>query len=125
MKGCSLMDLNDMQEWGCLPKIASAGDYIVKAGSRLLPRKIIYYELVYFPTQSNTVYTIGDRTYPIDEPAFIFTRPYEHHSCDHDPDVPTRHTFIHFEYNHASAQIYASRLLEGHSSRYPVHQHAS
>jgi AraC-like DNA-binding protein len=81
-----------------LPRLTFAGDFTVKAGSRLGPRTLPEFEIVYFPVPSRTEYTVGDRKYSIDDPCLIVTRPGEPHAYSFDPDVPTRHLFFHFVY---------------------------
>ncbi|MFE5320031.1 helix-turn-helix domain-containing protein [Paenibacillus sp. NPDC056579] len=78
------------------PHIVTAGDFTVKAGWTLGPRKLHDYELVYFPIGSATQYKVADTLYVLDEPCFILTRPSEEHTYLFDPSHPTRHLFIHF-----------------------------
>lgn len=78
------------------PHMVTAGDFIVKAGWTLGPRKLHDYELVYFPVGSATQYRLVKETYVLDEPCFILTRPSQEHTYLFDPALPTRHLFIHF-----------------------------
>lgn len=105
------MNISHGQEWSYLPTIVSAGDYIAKAGFRLLPRKFIYYELIYFLNPSNVIYRSGDRAYRIDKPGFVFIRPDEVHGYDLNLHEPTRHIFIHFLWNVGLNQSHTPRLL--------------
>lgn len=79
-----------------VPSITIAGDFVVKAGWMLGPREIAEYELVYFPNGTRTRCLVEGRTYLLDEPCFILTRPFETHQYIFDPEQPTRHLFIHF-----------------------------
>ncbi|WP_274361897.1 AraC family transcriptional regulator [Paenibacillus thermotolerans] len=74
-----------------------AGDVTVKGGHRLGPRIIDDYELVYFPAGNGTVYEAQGRNYPQDVPTVVVTRPGEPHHYTFDPELPTRHLFIHFD----------------------------
>lgn len=77
-------------------RIVIAGDFTVKAGWTLGPRRIDEHELVYFPTVSGTVYRTGSRSYRLSEPSFVLTRPAEEHTYRFDPSTATRHLFVHF-----------------------------
>ncbi|WP_274650772.1 AraC family transcriptional regulator [Paenibacillus humicola] len=104
-----------------LPFITVAGDVVKKAGTGLGPRQIHDYELLYFPDGGKSVYKVGDKAYTLDEPSFIVTRPGEHHVYEYDPLQPSRHLFIHFEYNPASRSDSPLRILEpGGPSVIPV-----
>ncbi|MCZ8515339.1 AraC family transcriptional regulator [Paenibacillus filicis] len=82
---------------GCsVPKILMAGDFKVKAGWTLGPRKLGEYELVYFPVGTRTEYRLADRVYLLHEPSFVLTRPAEEHTYIFDSSLSTRHLFIHF-----------------------------
>ncbi|MCS7458591.1 AraC family transcriptional regulator [Paenibacillus doosanensis] len=82
---------------GCsAPHIVIAGDFTVKAGWTLGPRALTDYELVYFPVGSAAEYRLDDRTFRLEEPCFILTRPAQTHTYRFDPVQPTRHLFVHF-----------------------------
>jgi AraC family transcriptional regulator len=79
----------------------TAGDVTVRAGYRLKERKIVDYELVYFPIGSQTVYTAASIPHMLTSPCVILTRPGEPHSYQFDPRKPTRHIYTHFDCNQA------------------------
>lgn len=81
-----------------LPMIHVLGDVVMRSGTGLGPRKIRDWELIYFPEGSHSVYRLEDRTYTLDEPCFIITRPGELHQYEYDLNQPTRHLFIHFSF---------------------------
>ena len=79
------------------PAVVMAGDFTVKAGWTLGPRRLNDYELVYFPIGSDTQYRLADgRSYKLDEPCFVLTCPEQEHTYIFDEKKPTRHLFIHF-----------------------------
>jgi len=80
----------------CPYLIAFAGDVVVKPGFAFGPRTIPEYELVYFPSTSQTNYVVKDTMVKIVSPGFIITRPGEEHGYEFDPVHSTRHLFIHF-----------------------------
>ncbi|KKI90852.1 hypothetical protein WQ54_18150 [Bacillus sp. SA1-12] len=82
-----------------LPHIEMAGEFIIKPGWMLGPRSLTEYEIVYFPNGSNTKYEVHDHTYLLKKPGFIITRPFEEHMYIFDPIQPTRHLFIHFNFD--------------------------
>ncbi|MBB3107996.1 AraC-like DNA-binding protein [Paenibacillus phyllosphaerae] len=77
--------------------IHALGDITVKAGSVLEMRSISDFELVYFPSGTNTRYQNARGLFLLNTPGFVFTCPGEPHEYRFDPHVPTRHLFIHFE----------------------------
>jgi AraC family transcriptional regulator len=77
-------------------KIMMAGEFNVKAGWTLGPRVLEEHELVYFPNKSKTKYLIGDKSYTLDKPGYILTRPNEEHMYTFDNTQSTKHLFIHF-----------------------------
>src|SRR3569832_659823 len=82
-----------------LPNIHIARDMLMKAGTGLKPRRIRDYELLYFPNGTGSVYMVEGRTYSLNEPCFIITRPGEWHEYRYDSAQQSRHLFVHFGYN--------------------------
>lgn len=122
MKGaCDSMTVIDENEASaaCAPvRLLMAGDFTVKAGWTLGPRRLAEYELVYFPSGSGTVYRTGAQSFRLSEPSFVLTRPGEEHAYRFDPDAPTRHLFVHFRVGpSAAAQPHAA----GPSAAAPSH----
>lgn len=82
---------------GCAAvRLLMAGDFTVKAGWTLGPRRLAEHELVYFSSGSGTVYRTGTQSFRLSGPSFVLTRPGEEHAYRFDPDAPTRHLFVHF-----------------------------
>jgi len=79
-----------------LPELLLAGDFIMKAGWVLKPRALKQYEVIYFPVGSGTEYEIGGRSYRLNEPCYVITRPGIVHTCRFDLEAPTRHLFVRF-----------------------------
>ncbi|GGD97190.1 AraC family transcriptional regulator [Paenibacillus nasutitermitis] len=86
----------DASMFNGLPGLYLCGDFTIRGGWQLGPRKNREYEIVYFPAGSKSVYTAGSVKYPLDEPCFILTRPGETHDYDFDSGKPIRHIFCHF-----------------------------
>ncbi|MFC5649999.1 helix-turn-helix domain-containing protein [Paenibacillus solisilvae] len=104
-----------------LPSIKVAGDFVMKAGTGLGPRQLKDYELLYFPDGTRSVYTVDQRTYILNEPCFILTRPNETHTYIYDPIQPSRHLFVHFDFNQpSSAVLPLPILLPGEPSYIPI-----
>ncbi len=102
------------------PFVHSVGDVWAAAGAILGERSLSDYELVYFPEGSSTVYETDGKSYKLDKPIFVFTRPGERHRYRFDPDRNVRHLFVHFDYGelrHGDARF--DSLLAG-SSCLPV-----
>jgi AraC-like DNA-binding protein len=76
-----------------------AGEFVVKNGWSLGPRKLQEYELVYFPNASQTICCVNGVVYTLNQPCFIFTRPGEPHNYIFDPARATRHLFVHFTWS--------------------------
>lgn len=75
-----------------------AADITLKAGHWIKPRKLLDYELVYFPRGSNTEYISQSAgSYVLKEPCILITRPQELHEYRFDSVHPTRHLFVHFD----------------------------
>ncbi|XID92684.1 hypothetical protein ACF3MZ_30240 [Paenibacillaceae bacterium WGS1546] len=73
-----------------------------------------------FSGGSSTVYETDGKSYKLDKPIFVFTRPGERHRYRFDPDRNVRHLFVHFDYGelrHGDARF--DSLLAG-SSCLPV-----
>lgn len=90
-------------------RIRLAGDLTVKEGFRIEPRRISDYEIVCFPAGSGTVYSVSGIEYELSRPCAIITRPGEPNAYRFDPDRPTRHMFVHFEFG-----------ADGVAARYPL-----
>lgn len=88
-----------------------AGDVTVKAGRRLGPRRLIDYEIVYFPVGTQTEYNAADAKYILDYPCVLLTRPGELHEYRFDSDSPCRHLFVHFDIDNQS-DLNRYRLLK-------------
>ncbi|MFC4778931.1 helix-turn-helix domain-containing protein [Paenibacillus sp. GCM10023252] len=78
-----------------VPIIHTLGDLVKRAGA-LGPRRLIDYELLYFPNGTGTLYEVEGEEYCLDKPGFIITRPQELHSYRYNPELPSRHLFVHF-----------------------------
>lgn len=87
---------------------AGCGDFIIRGGWQLGPRRISDYEVVYFPVGSRTIYTVEGRVYTLDRPCFVFTRPGEAHQYDFDGSKPIRHMFSHFSLSIDAAEVFAN-----------------
>ncbi len=91
-----------------------AGDFSVKPNHTLGPREIKDYELVLFPAQSDTVYTVfPDKRYRLDQPCVLITPPNQQHCYHFDQKNPTRHLFIHF--NILNEQLFANYSILQHN----------
>ncbi len=88
-------------KFNSLIRFHHAGDISIKAEHQLGPRQINDYELVFFPTPSETLYQsefTGESQ--INEPSVLITRPNEIHTYLFDKVNSTRHLFIHFDLHH-------------------------
>ncbi|TLS50629.1 helix-turn-helix domain-containing protein [Paenibacillus antri] len=79
-----------------LPRLSFCGDFVIRGGWKLGPREIAEYEVVYFPAGSHSTYETGGRTYSLDEPCYLLTKPGETHAYVFDAEKPIRHIFCHF-----------------------------
>jgi AraC-like DNA-binding protein len=95
----------------CLPELVLTGDFVVKPGWVLKLRSMKEYELIYFPKGTGSVYTIGDHSYVLDRPGFVFIRPGVMHTCHFDPEQPTRHLFVRFAWPGDIAESSVSGIL--------------
>ncbi len=102
----------------CLPSIYVLGDFVMKAGTSLGPRQLTDYELLYFPDGTRSVYTVDHKSYSLNEPCFIITRPGEMHTYTYDPIQPARHLFIHFDFNETCSSIRSLPILQPGGSPY-------
>jgi AraC-like DNA-binding protein/quercetin dioxygenase-like cupin family protein len=103
--------LSEMIRAVCLPELVLAGDFVVKPGWVLNLRSMKEYELIYFPKGTGSVYTIGDHSYWLDRPGFVFIRPGVPHTCRFDPEQPTRHLFVRFAWPGDISEASASGVL--------------
>ncbi|WP_135554862.1 helix-turn-helix transcriptional regulator [Paenibacillus cymbidii] len=94
------------EEERLMPSIC--GDFIIRGGWQLGPRRLSDYEIVYFPVGSETIYSVAERIYPLDRPCFVLTRPGETHRYLFDSKKPIRHMFSHFRLSNRAAEAYAS-----------------
>ncbi|GLX70675.1 helix-turn-helix domain-containing protein [Paenibacillus glycanilyticus] len=78
-------------------QIHCIGDLWVQSGYILGPRTISDYELIYFPEGTSVVYSAGGKSYVLNEPCLLVTRPGEEHEYRFDSEKNVRHLFIHFE----------------------------
>jgi AraC-like DNA-binding protein len=104
-----------------LPTIRVAGDVVKKAGTGLGPRQINDYELLFFPDGTKSIYRVGEEAYRLTEPCFIVTRPNEHHAYEYDPFQPSRHLFLHFDFDgNSDAASNLQILQQGGPSCIPI-----
>lgn len=94
-----------------MPNVTIAGDIVKRAGTGLATRTIHDFELLLFPYGTKSAYVLEDQEIPLDEPAFIVTRPGEQHSYRYDPAQPSRHLFVHFSFEHTETLIPPLRIL--------------
>lgn len=75
------------------------GDFVAGPGTELLSRRLPDWELVYFPIPSETVYVMGGHTWLLHKPSLVLTPPRTEHSYHFDSRRPTRHLFVHFDWD--------------------------
>jgi AraC family transcriptional regulator len=79
-----------------LPKIRIAGDFILKPRNYSQPRKIVDFELIYYPEPPSGIYMMEDRAIRLEKPCIIIQKPDSLHIYKTPPDKAVRHLFVHF-----------------------------
>ncbi|MFC4597543.1 helix-turn-helix domain-containing protein [Cohnella hongkongensis] len=85
----SAVDLNRV-------RFVRSGDFVVKPGWVYGPVRLDSYQIVYFPTGSETRYVSTDKSFVLGKPCVIITPPGETYSYEFDKAHPVRHLFLTF-----------------------------
>lgn len=82
-------------EFGAI-RLITSGDFVVKSGWVYGPVCHRNYQIVYFPTGTETRYVWADKSIVLSKPCVIITPPGETHSYEFDKSRPVRHLFVTF-----------------------------
>lgn len=84
-------------------RLIMSGDFIVKPGWVYGPVRHRYYQIVYFPSGSETRFVCSNKSIVLSKPCIIITPPREHYSYEFDKHQPVRHLFVTFYWDGGSA----------------------
>ncbi|KRE95873.1 hypothetical protein ASG89_31705 [Paenibacillus sp. Soil766] len=91
-------------------RLLRSGDFIVKPGWVYGPVCFQNYQIVYFPTGTETRYICSNKSIVLNKPCVIITPPGLTHSYEFDKAQPVRHLFITFHWERGPEESDSDKL---------------